>query len=241
VTTRHVLAPRARAALAPLAALAALALPAVAAAQVGHVPERSPFVDLEYRSQVTPFAGYFFAAEDPAGVAPRSAALVGARYDLYLGGPASFTARLATALTERTVIDPARPASRRVLGVEQRPLTLADVGFSFALTGQKSWHGLVPLVHAGAGLATNFAGADPGLFNLGTRFALTYGAGLRIVPSGKLAFRVDAQRYAYQIRYPDRYFQPAIDSTQVLPAARSKSKWLNNAAITVGASYQFFR
>ena len=53
------------------------------------------------------------------------------------------------------MIDPARPVSRRVLGIEQRPLTLADVGFSFALTGQKSWHGLVPLVHLGAGLASN--------------------------------------------------------------------------------------
>ena len=57
----------------------------------------------------------------------------------------------------------------------------------------------------------------------------------------RLALRVDASRYAYQIRYPDRYFQPAIDSTQVLPTTRSKSKWLNNAAVTVGASYQFFR
>ena len=220
----------------------ALALAAAGAqAQVGHEPVRSPFVDLTYRQSLTPFAGYFFAASDPAGVAPQSAPMFGVRYDVYLGGPASFTARLASATTERTVIDPARPASRRVLGVEQRPLTLADIGFTFALTGQKSWHGLVPLVHTGVGLATYFAGADPGGFNLGTRFALNYGAGLRIVPSGRLAFRIDASRYAYQIRYPDRYFQPAIDSTQVLPTARSKSKWLNNAAVTVGASYQFFR
>ena len=225
---------------AALAAGAALA-PGAARAQVGHDPARSPFVDLTYRSSVTPFAGYFFAAKDPAGVAPQSAPLFGVRYDLFLGGPASFTARVASATTERTVIDPARPASRRVLGVEQRPLTLADVGFSFALTGQKSWHGLVPLIHTGLGLATNLSGADPGGFNLGTRFALDYGAGLRIVPSGRLAFRIDASRYAYQIRYPDRYFSPAIDSTQVLPTARSKSKWLNNSAVTFGASYQFFR
>ncbi len=61
------------------------------------------------------------------------------------------------------------------------------------------------------------------------------------MPSGRLAFRVDASNYAYQIRYPDRYFQPAIDSTSVLPEDRSKSKWLNNSAVTFGASYQFFR
>jgi hypothetical protein len=225
-----------------LLAGAALALSAgTAGAQVGHDPARSPFIDLTYRQSVTPFGGYFMAADDPAGVAPQSGPMVGVRYDLYLGGPASFTGRIATATSERTVIDPARPASRRVLGVEQRPLTFADVGFSFALTGQKSWHGIVPLLQAGGGLATNFAGSDPGGFNLGTRFAITYGGGLRVVPNGRLAFRVDASKYAYQIRYPDRYFQPAIDSTQVLPTAASKSKWLNNTAVTVGASYQFFR
>jgi hypothetical protein len=210
-------------------------------AQVGHVPQRSPFVDLEFRQSVSPFAGYFFAATDPAGIAPQSGPMVGARYDLYLGGPASFTGRIATAVSERRVLDPARPAARRELGVEQRPLTFADVGFSFALTGQKSYRGLVPLVHTGLGIVTNFAGTDPGGFSLGTRFALDYGAGIRWVPSGRLAFRADVSSYAYQLRYPDRYFAPAIDSTQVLPVGRSKSKWLNNTAVTVGASYQFFR
>lgn len=231
-------APRTRAAH---AALGLVLGAASAGAQVGNTPERSPFVDLEFRQSVTPFAGYFKAATDPAGIAPQSGPMVGVRYDIYLGGPASFTARLATAVSDRTVIDPARPVARRTLGVEQRPLTFLDVGFSFALTGQKSYHGIVPLVHTGAGLATNFAGTDPGGFSLGTRFALTYGAGIRWVPTGRLAFRADASNYAYQIRYPDRYFQPAIDSTSVLPAARSKSKWLNNTAVTLGASYQFFR
>jgi hypothetical protein len=116
-----------------------------------------------------------------------------------------------------------------------------DAGFSFALTGHKSWHGLVPLVHTGLGLTSNLAGTDPGGFSLGTRFALSYGAGIRWVPTGRLAFRVDLSNHAYQIRYPDRYFEPAIDSTSVLPPERSKSKWLNNTAVTFGASYQFFR
>lgn len=211
------------------------------AAQVGHIPERSPFIDLRYRQSVSPFAGYLSAPSDPAGIAPQSAPIFGVRYDIYLAGPASFTGRIATALADRTVIDPARPVATRLLGVERRPLTFVDAGFSFALTGQKSYRGLVPIIQTGIGLTTNFAGDDPGGFSLGTRFALTYGAGIRWVPSGRVAFRADLSNYAYQIRYPDRYFQPAIDSSQVLAADRSKSKWLNNTAITVGASYQFFR
>lgn len=226
---------------AAVVALAAGTAATTARAQVGHVPDRSPFVDIEYRQSFTPFAGYLFAAGDPAGVAPQSAPLFGAQYDVYLGGPASFTARVATALSDRTVIDPARPLSRRVLGVERRPLTMLDIGLTLALTGQKTFRGIVPVVHGGLGLVSNLKGADPGGLSLGTRFAFAYGAGVRYVPNGRWAARADVGWRAYQLRYPDRYFEPALDSTQVLPANASKSKWLNNPSVTVGLTYQLFR
>src|SRR4051812_5923189 len=113
----------------------ALLVARAAHAQVGTLPNQSPFRDLESRQQFTLLGGYFFAKDDPAHVAPQSAPFVGVQYDLYLGGPASFTAQVGSALTERNVIDPARPQSRRLLGVEKRPLTMLDVGFTFALTG----------------------------------------------------------------------------------------------------------
>lgn len=223
-------------------AFAAITLPgARAAAQIGHPPAQSPFVDLEARQTLTLEGGYFFAAKDPAGVSPQSGPLAGVRYDVYLGGPAWFTGRVESALVDRTVIDPARPLSSRILGVERRPLTMVDVGFTFALTGQKSWHGVVPLLHTGAGFVTNGKGADPGGLTLGTRFALAYGAGLRYVPASRLSLRADVGSHLYQLRYPDRYFEAALDSTSVLPSGGSKSKWLNNSAVTIGVSYQFFR
>ena len=228
-----------------LAATAAAALgvvPAGARAQVGHVPERSPFVDLEYRQSVTVFGGWYAASKDPVGVAPQSGPMLGARYDIFLGGPASFTARVATVSSERTVLDPARFEGRRVLGTERRPLTFADVGLTVALTGQKSYRGFVPYVHTGAGLATNFAGADPGGFRVGTRFALALGGGLRYVPSGgRLALRADVGSHLFQLRYPDAYYTPALDSTQVRAAGASRSAWTRNLAITFGGTYQLFR
>jgi hypothetical protein len=225
-----------------LAAVAA-ALPAArAGAQVGYPPERSPFVDLEYRQSASVFGGWFNAATESAGIAPQSGPLVGARYDIFLGGPASFTARVATAVSERTVLDPARRAGNRVLGVERRPLTLADVGISLGLTGQKSWRGLVPTLHSGIGVVSNLASADPGGYRFGTRFQIAYGGGVRFVPRGSpWSVRADAGAYLYQIRYPDAYFTPGLDSTSILPTGTSKSKWTNNLGLTLGLSYQFAR
>jgi hypothetical protein len=212
-----------------------------ARAQVGYPAARSPFEDLTYRQSFSAMSGWFFAQDDAAHVAPQSGPFVGVQYDIYLGGPASFTARVGSAIVDRNVLDPARPASTRLLGVERRPLTMADVGFSFALTGGKSYHHLVPLVHGGIGIVSNFEGADPGGLNLGTRFAFAYGAGVRYVPSGRWAIRADVGYHLFQLRYPDRYLEPALDSTSVLPATHSKSNWLNNKSVTLGLTYQLFR
>lgn len=214
---------------------------ASAAAQVGALPAQSPFQDLSARQTLSLSGGYFFAPSDPAGVAPTSGPLARVTYDVYLGGPAWFTLRLGSALVDRKVVDPARPFATRELGIERRPLTSFDGGFTFALTGQKSWHGLVPIVDFGAGLVSNGKGADPGGLSLGTRFAFDYGVGMRFAPTQRISGRVDVGSTLYQLRYPDRYFQAALDSTSVLPSAHSKSKWLNNTAVTIGASYQFFR
>jgi hypothetical protein len=213
-----------------------------AQAQVGHPVDRSPFVDLEYRQSLSVFGGWFAAAKDPAGIAPQSGPLTGIRYDIVIGGPASFTARVATAISDRNVLDPARAASQRLIGVERRALTIADVGITLGLTGQRSWHNLVPTVHGGAGLVSNLTGADPGGYKFGTRFALAFGAGVRYVPQGSpWSVRADAGTYLYQLRYPDRYFAVGLDSTSVLPADASKSKWTNNLGLTLGLSYQFSR
>lgn len=220
---------------------------------VGYPPQRSPFEDLAFNQSFTLLGGYFSAAKDPAGVAPQGGPMVGLQYDLG-GGPAIFTTRVRTVLSDRTVLDPARPAASRVLGTERRPLTMADVGLSIALTGARTFHGLVPLVHAGAGVVTNFEGADPGGFTFGTSFALAYGLGVRYVPSpaARYAFRVDLGNSLYRVRYPTTYTQPSTgygtnyagasrDSSSILPTNTALSRYRNNTAITVGVSYLFHR
>jgi hypothetical protein len=223
-------------------ALSAFIVVAVVAAplgaQVGYPPAESPFRDLEFRQEATLFTGYFTAGADPVGIAPRSGPVFGARYEVRIGGPAQFTGRVARVWSQRTVIDPEQPAETREIGERDLGLYIVDAGLSFNLTGQKSWHGFVPLVTAGIGIATDFQiSRDVGGYRMGTPFALSAGGGLRWVPQGPYQARLDAVTSWYQIRYPESYFSGSIDPVRT----GSQSVWTRNIAITIGASYQFFR
>lgn len=214
-----------------------------ARAQVGHTPEASPYVDLIYRHEVTTFSGYLNTRHDPAGVAPRSTPIYGARYSLYLAGPAFFTARVAYGRTDRRVLDPLEPANERVvIPAANVSLLLADAGLTLSLTGYKSWNRLVPEVTGGLGLVSDFrTKADVGGFSFGTRFALTLGAGVRYVPGGRFQIRADVTDHLYRIAYPDSYYGVASDGTTIVEPDQQKAFWTHNPALTLGLSYLFGR
>lgn len=221
----------------------AFAMPAASqTVDVGYPPTQSPFRDLEYHQELTFFGGYFSAAKDPAGAAPKSAPMEGIRYEVTVGGPAQLYARLARASSQRNVIDPTLPAATRQLGSQSWPVYLFDAGLSLNLTGQRSFHGVVPVVTGGGGIVSDLdksVDADP--FNLGTTFAFSFGAGLRIVPGGRFQVRADVGTYIYQIKYPTQYYIAASDNTAVLQQSQTKNFWKRNGAFTLGVSYLLFR
>jgi len=223
-------------------ALALIAVPAAAQIDVGYPPQRSPFRDLEFRQEATLFGGYFLAGQDPAGVAPQSGPLAGIRYEVNVGGPAQLVARFATVMSERNVIDPTLPRASRNLGTQSWPIYIADAGLSLNLTGQRTWHGVVPVIHAGLGVASD-AGkkvdADP--FRIGTTFALAFAGGVRVVPGGRFQLRADVGTYMYQVKYPTAYYVLSSDNTAVLDDSQARNFWKSNPTFTVGVSYLLFR
>lgn len=216
-----------------------------AAAQVvdvGYPPPRSPFRDLEYKQEATAFGGYYIAGKDPAGVAPRSAPIAGIRYEVNVGGPAQIVARLAQVMSERRVLNPLEPVATRDLGIQSWPIYLVDVGMSLNLTGQRSYHGIVPVVYTGVGLASDLdKQVDEDPYNLGTTFAFSVAGGLRLVPGGRLQVRADAGTYFYQVRYPTAYYGVTSDNTTVLETDQAKNFWKRNLSLTLGVSYLLFR
>lgn len=221
----------------------ATAMPAAAqTVDVGYPPPKSPFRDLEYHQELTFFGGYFAAAKDPAGAAPKAALMEGIRYEATVGGPAQIYARLAMVNSERNVINPALPAATRQLGSQSWPIYLFDAGLSLNLTGQRTFHGVVPIIAFGGGLVSDLdksVDADP--FNLGTTFAFSLGTGLRMVPGGRFQVRADIGTYLYQIKYPTQYYAASTDNTAVLPEKQAKNFWKRNGAFSLGVSYLLFR
>ncbi len=223
-------------------ALIAATTPAAAQVSVGYPPAASPYRDLEYHQELTVFGGYFNAARDPAGTAPKAAPIAGIRYEANVGGPAQLVVRFAEARSDRNVIDPTQPEESRSLGTRTWPVYLVDFGMSLNLTGQRSFHGLVPVTYVGVGVATDAGkkvAEDP--FRLGTTFAFSLAGGLRFVPGGRFQMRLDAGTYMYQIKYPAAYYILASDNTAALGPSQAKSFWKRNGVYTFGVSYLLFR
>jgi hypothetical protein len=231
-----------------LLALGLLAAAAPLAAQVGYDPAKSPYHDVPWRQGVTFVAGWYNAAIDPAGVAPRSAPMYGLRYDLQLAGPAQLTVRSVATASKRHLLDPRQPKATRLLGEVPAPLLFTDIGLTLNLTGQRSWHGLVPLVQFGAGVASDLKPAsDVGNYKFGgtsgTTFALSLGTGVRYVPGGRLnrwEVRGDITDYLFAIKYPGSYISTAT-TPSVLKSNASTSSWRHNAGFTLGLTYRFLR
>lgn len=209
-------------------------------AQVGSDPASSPYRDLMYRQELTPYGGYARAKVDAAGVTPQSASVAGLRYELYLGGPVSLTSDVSTMLSDRTVLDPTKPRATRVVGTETAPVYALDLGLALGITGRKSWHSLVPLVRAGVGVVTSSAKDEGDGYKFGTPFAITFGAGLKFVTGSRVQLRADVGERLFKQKNPESYYTTASDNTAVLTDT-PRSYWTNHGLFTLGLSFLFDR
>jgi hypothetical protein len=211
--------------------------PASLSAQVGHLPQDSPFRDVPYRQELTTYSGWYNGAEGSAGVGPQAGPIVGLRYEIRIGGPAFFSVHAGHAFSKRDVIDPLNPPATRHLGTKDVSLLLLDAGITVNLTGQKSWNGLIPFTRFGIGVAAN-AGSrtDPAHFTIGTPFALVLGTGVRWTSGGRWQLRLDASDHLFRLHYPSAY--GSIPQGGGDPVLEGKtSEWKHNGVFTLGASY----
>jgi hypothetical protein len=224
--------------------LSALALVVVAnagGAQVGSLPQNSPYRDVETSQEITFFGGHYSAGKDLINVTPHGGPLFGIRYEKHVGGPAFIIGRWSHVNSERFAIDPTKTGDARQLGKKNVSLNIFDLDLAINLTGQKSFHHIVPVVNIGAGIATCNCTVDPDPYKFGTPFAFSFGGGLRYVPGGRFQLRLDWSDYLYQLKYPPEYYQSITGIPPAVPPDQARSFWKNNGAFTLGASLLFFR
>jgi len=224
-----------------LSALALACIASTARAQVGHLPEHSPYRDVEASQEFTFFGGHYRAGKDPIGIAPRDGSMYGVRYQIHVGGPAFLTARWSHVNSDRFAIDPTKTGTARQLGKHNVSINLYDVNLSLNLTGQKSFHHIIPVVNFGAGVASCGCSVESDPYTFGTPFAFTFGGGLRYVPGGRFQLTVDWNNYLYQLKYPTAYYVIPTGGTAAVTGNQARSFWKNNRALTLGASLLFFR
>lgn len=225
-----------------LSALALAVVAATARAQVGHLPQNSPYRDVETSQELTFFGGHYSAGQDQINIVPRGGPMFGMRYEKHVGGPAFLMARWSHVNSERFPIDPTKTGAAAQLGKRNVALNLYDVNLALNLTGQKSFHHIVPIVNLGAGIATcGSCKVAPDPYTFGTPFAFSFGGGLRYVPGGRFQLRADWNDYLYQLKYPAEYYINTTGTGAAAPPRQSRSFWKNNRALTLGASYLFFR
>ncbi|MBC7844198.1 MAG: hypothetical protein H7099_17945 [Gemmatimonadaceae bacterium] len=212
-------------------------------AQVGSTPESSPFRDLEIRQDLTVLAGPSFGGHDKAGAAPRGGYAIGARYDINLGkSPLAFTASVMRQTATRDILQPGQPLANRVgLNVSQ-PLWAIDGAFTLLLTGNRSWHSLVPSATFGGGIVTdNKAVTDSSQFKFGTRFAPLFGLGIKFAPlRSRWTVRADFTNRFYSVSYPQTFRDSTPNVPRIL-TGNTKSSWTRNTMLTLGLVREFGR
>jgi hypothetical protein len=214
---------------------------ALTAQTVGSLPDKSPFLDVHDEQRFGLTAGWLLTGHDAAGVGPKSAPVVGIRYDLAIGGPAYLTGTLFGTSTTRTVLDYSKSAATRNIGTQSTGLINANVALAVSATGQRTWHKLQPLVNIGFGVVSGPGdNVDVSGYKLGTQFEFSYGLGVRYVTGKNSEFRADLNQYWWQLKYPELYRSTQGDPVAIKPTGPLNS-YTANTALTIGWSVRSFR
>lgn len=194
--------------------------------QVGSTPEKSPFRDVEKRQDVTLLFGTSLGGKDRAGAAPRGGLVGGVRYDIRLGGsPLAFTTVVMRQSATRDILQPGLPLTSRVGATVSQPLYAVDAAFTLLLTGNKSWHSIMPSVTLGVGLVTdNKSVTDSSRFVFGNRFAPVAGFGVKYAPvRSRWTVRADLTNRFYSVPYPSTFRDSTQESRASCRSARTRA------------------
>lgn len=230
--------PNARRTILTLVALASTLFPVAADGQ--SIP--SPYRFLDARQEVGIFVGTMSPGTGRFDLGPQPGTSVGARYGINLAGPFGLEGAVTYLPTERSIIDPGRAEGDFKVGDMPSDVFMLDARLRFALTGDRTWHGLAPYLVAGGGVAFDGSGADEDQellladdrFKFGTSFVGILGGGLRWFPMERFFFRADADLFLWQLKTPRGFSDPDRGFEGV-----EEKEWVSGPSLSLGFGIRF--
>ena len=223
-----------------LAALAVLLGTAPAAAQVGTLPEESPFRDIRFGHGFSLVVAQWAGDGGEVDVGPGDGTTFGIRYDLRISQPVSLSAAWSRGDFDRVIIDArAEPEEREAIPASET-LDLLDLTFQFTLSGGKTWHGLAPFLGASLGLAIGDDIGDPSGYDFGNKVTFAPLIGARYFLGDRLFARFEFRGTFWKLSYPTSFItSPTPNPADALLPGGPETEWVVNPSLHFGLGYSF--
>jgi hypothetical protein len=204
----------------------------------------SPYRFIDTSQHAGLFAGHVAASDGRAGLGPQPGTMLGGRWAIRISGPFAVGGEIGYLPTTRVVRDTVFLAADSVfqpLAEANMRLLTVMANMTFSVTGPRTWHGVRPLLSAGAGGAFDLGGSAPEeadiptnqRYRFGTSFAGHFGAGVEWFPTGRISLRGDARNALWRLNIPEAFL--LTDAGGGLP----RSQWESNLTLTAGVSFHF--
>lgn len=225
-------------------AVCGLLLPTLAAAQVGHAPDASPYEDIRIRSSLVGIGGIIGGSGGRLDVGPANGPLVGLQYELELSGPTDAFFSISQGRLDRVVIDPTLGVAARVTDSVRQSVLFVQAGLSILLTGSKTWHGFAPYLGGSLGLAFGSdVPQDPTEFGFSAKFVTGPHLGIRWYPTRALHLRLEGRQLFWQLKYPQSYFNDPVQAPGDPPVldvqSDPESEWTAHPTLLFAVGYAF--
>ena len=214
-------------------------------AQAQHIT--SPYLYIEQNQALTAQATYIATNRGMLNLGPESGMAYGLGYTIRLGGPFNLDFNASFFPTRRAVMDtiPADSitladnplASVTKIGEDKLGIALLTAALRFDVTGPRTYHGLLPFVVFGGGLARQVY--ETGIADIHLVSARRYhfgglcvgqiGGGTDWFLSRHITARLDVRDMFWRIRIPSAFQRDPIPSRE----------WVQNLHASLGLSFRF--
>lgn len=217
-----------------------------ALAQVGHLPQSSPYHDIRKGHSFTVTGGYFKGDGGRFGIGPHSAAVFGARYDIRTASTIQLGLGIARGDLERLIVNPFVRLANRQSGPVKQAVTFAELTLQFNVTGGKSWHRIAPYVAASGGIAfASGTPADTSQYEFGKKLYFAPAVGARVFLSDRLHLRAEARATFWKLKYPTTFQQEPTEepgtpeNPNAVITGNSLTEWTASSWLQAGLGYSF--